>query len=209
MTNVKVRTALSDGIAQCRSCHHITRDTDAPCKRCGAKIQFRQWRNLDSVWAFWFAGLIAYIPANLYPLMITESYSGSKRTTILESVMLLIHHKSYLVAGVVFLFSVCVPITKFIVIAWLALSLKYGWVKNDHQRHRAHQFVEYVGRWSMVDVFVVAALAALVQIGGVVSMLPGLGVNIFALSVVLTMFSAEAFDSRLFWDQNEIEKESL
>lgn len=201
-SEVKIHSAFSQGIAQCKACHRLTRHPERRCTRCGSKVSLRDHKSLDKVWAFWWAGIIAYIPANLYPLMTTRSFSGEKGSTILESVLSLFGHGDYLVGAVVLIFSFCVPISKFAIIAWLALSLKYGWVKNDHQRHKAHKYIEFIGRWSMVDVFVVAALAALIQVGGIMSMVPGMGVNAFALSVILTMLSAESFDTRMFWDQN-------
>ena len=102
--------------------------------------------------------------------------------------------------AVIFIASIVVPVSKFMIIAWLALSIQRGWSLSEHRRHFAHEAVELIGRWSMIDVFVVAALAALIQVGALMSILPGVGVNAFAMSVIFTMLSAMSFDTRLIWD---------
>jgi len=90
---------------------------------------------------------------------------------------------------------------KFILIAWLTLSVQFNWIKERHTRHLSYELIEKIGRWSMVDVFVVAVLAALIQLDSLINIEPGIGINSFALMVVLSMLAAESFDSRLIWDQ--------
>ncbi len=195
--------ARDRGLALCRVCGTLTDRPGENCVVCGARTRLRDTKSLQRVWAFWLAGVIAYIPGNLWPIMVTRSVSGENASTIMGGVISLIHYKSYSIAAVIFIASIVVPVTKFIVIAWLALSIQRGWAINEHQRHWAHEAVEFIGRWSMVDVFVVAALAALIQVGGLMSILPGPGVDAFALSVILTMFSASSLDPRLIWDRGD------
>jgi len=95
---------------------------------------------------------------------------------------------------------VCIPVAKFVIIAGLALSLHFQWAMSEHTRHVLHTITEFIGRWSMIDVFVVAVLAALIQLGAILTIEPGAGINAFALSVVFTMFSATSLDPRLIWD---------
>ncbi len=193
-------TARERGWAVCRTCRTLTDQPGENCVVCGRKTQLRNIRSLEYVWAFWLAGIIAYIPGNLLPVMITQSVSGSSPSTILGGVVTLVHHGSFDIAAVIFIASIVVPVTKFAAIAWLALSIQRGWDISEHRRHFAHDAVELIGRWSMVDVFVVAALAALIQVGSLMSIVPGPGVDSFAMSVIFTMFSAMSLDPRLIWD---------
>ncbi|MEM9739364.1 MAG: paraquat-inducible protein A [Pseudomonadota bacterium] len=196
-------TAREQGLALCRTCRTLTDKPGETCTVCGRKTRLRNGRSLEFVWAFWIAGIIAYIPGNLMPIMITQSVAGESPSTIMSGVISLIHHGSYEIAAVIFIASIVVPVTKFGVIAWLTLSIQRGWNISEHRRHFAHDAVEFVGRWSMIDVFVVAALAALIQVGGLMSILPGPGVDAFAMSVIFTMFSAMSLDPRLIWDKQD------
>ncbi|MEL7312596.1 MAG: paraquat-inducible protein A [Pseudomonadota bacterium] len=196
--------AKNQGIALCRSCHSLTEHPDEPCVFCGASVSLRKPNSLQHVWAFWIAGIIAYVPGNLYPIMVTDSLSGTSASTIIEGVATLIHHGSYSVAAVVFVASIIVPVAKFGVIAWLALTIHFQWTVSKKRRIEAYEAIEFIGRWSMVDVFVVAALAALIQVGGLMSIAPGIGINAFALSVVFTMLSAMSFDPRQIWDEPSV-----
>ena len=193
-------TARERGWAVCRTCGTLTDKPGEDCVVCGSKTRVRNTRSLEFVWALWLAGVIAYIPGNVLPIMITQSVSGDSPSTIMGGVLTLVHHGSFDIAAVIFIASIVVPVTKFAVIAWLALSIQRGWNISEHRRHFAHDAVEFIGRWSMIDVFVVAALAALIQIGGLMSIVPGPGVDAFAMSVIFTMFSAMSLDPRLIWD---------
>ncbi|MEM6484244.1 MAG: paraquat-inducible protein A [Pseudomonadota bacterium] len=188
------------GIAVCQSCQSLIETPGTACPFCGAKTAIRKKDNVQKVWAFWIAGVLAYIPGNVYPIMVTESFSGAKASTIVEGVSALLHHGSYAVAIVVFVASIVVPVAKFVIIAWLALTVQFRWQVSEQRRIEAYEVIEFIGRWSMVDVFVVAALAALIQVGGLMSVKPGIGINAFALSVMFTMLSAMSFDSRGIWD---------
>ena len=192
--------AIDQGIARCTACGSLTDRPGEPCAYCGGPTALRKRNSLQRVWAFWLAGVIAYIPGNLYPIMVTESFAGTSASTIMGGVISLIHHHSYGVAFVVFFASVLVPVTKFAIIAWLALTIQFDWPADEHRRVEAYEVIEFIGRWSMIDVFVVAALAALIQVGGLMTISPGIGINAFALSVMFTMLSAMSFDSRRIWD---------
>lgn len=194
-----MRIASREGLAQCRACGTLTDRPGEDCVVCGARTSLLDRSSLQAVWAYWIAGVIAYIPGNVLPIMVTQSVSGTTESTIISGVITLIHHGSYAIAAVIFIASIAVPVSKFVVIAWLASSIQHGWPISEHSRHRAHQAIELIGRWSMIDVFVVAALAALIQIGGLMTIAPGVGINAFAMSVILTMFSAMSLDPRLIW----------
>lgn len=192
--------AIDKGLALCQTCRTLTDQPDEPCVVCGGATPLRDAHSLQKVWAFWLAGLMAFIPGNVLPIMVTKSVAGESPSTIIGGVITLFHHGSYGIAIVVLVASVVVPVSKFIIIAWLALSIHFRWRISEHRRHLAYELIELIGRWSMIDVFVVAALAALIQVGGLMSIAPGVGINAFAFSVVFTMLSAISFDPREIWD---------
>ncbi|MEO1080287.1 MAG: paraquat-inducible protein A [Pseudomonadota bacterium] len=195
-----MNSARDLGYAVCRVCHTITADDGAACEMCGARVHARIPASLQRTWAFLIAGVAAYVPGNMLPIMITATPRGESPSTIVGGVVTLFHHGSYAIAAVILIASVAVPVSKFIVIAWVSASIRFDWKSDEHSRHRSHELVELLGAWSMVDVFVVAALAALIQLGGVMNVRPGPGAEYFALSVALTMLSARSLDTRLIWD---------
>lgn len=132
--------------------------------------------------------------------MLTRSFTGDTSDTILSGIILLVQSGSYVVAFIIFFASICIPVAKFVIITGLALSLHFRWDMSLHTRHQLHRITELIGRWSMIDVFVVAVLAALIQLGAIMTILPGAGINAFALSVVFTMLAASSLDPRLLWD---------
>ncbi|MBB1490258.1 MULTISPECIES: paraquat-inducible protein A [unclassified Paracoccus (in: a-proteobacteria)] len=198
-----ILTAHRAGLVGCRGCGRVWPEATSVCGRCGARLVLPDRGSLQAVWAWWLAGLIFYIPANLWPIMSTQTFlglGGNTESTILGGVVSLMHYGSYGVAAIVFVASIVVPIGKFIVIAWLArVAGKPATVEAAHTRLRALEAVEFIGRWSMIDVFVVAILSALVQLGFVASIHPGPAAASFALSVAFTMLSALSFDPRLIW----------
>ena len=198
-----VMTAHRAGLLGCHSCGRVWPEARTRCARCGAVLVPPDRRRLQHVWAWWFAGLILYIPANLFPMMSTQTFAGlqgNTESTIIEGVMELIHYGNYDIAAIVFVASIVVPIAKFVAIAWLAMVAgRPATTEQAHTRLKIFEVVEFIGRWSMIDVFVVAILSALVQLGFVASIHPGPAAASFALSVAFTMLSAQSFDPRLIW----------
>lgn len=198
-----ILTAHRAGLLGCQSCGRVWPADHTICSRCGTKLIPPDRRKLTFVWAWLAAGIITYIPANVFPIMSTQSFAGlagNSESTILGGVIDLIHHGSYDIAVIVFVASVIVPIAKFIAITWLAIAAgKPATLDQAHMRLKVYEVVEFVGRWSMIDVFVVAILSALVQLGFVASIHPGPAAFSFALSVAFTMLSAQNFDPRLIW----------
>lgn len=198
-----VMTAHRAGLVGCRSCQRVWPEGQEICSRCGARLEPPDRRCLSAVWAWWLAGLIFYIPANLFPMLSTQTlgnFYGSSESTILGGIRELFKLGNYGVALIVFLASMVVPIGKFIAIAWLATAAgKPATAEAAHQRLFIFEIVEFIGRWSMIDVFVVAVVSALVQLGFVATIHPGVAAVCFALSVAFTMLSALSFDPRLIW----------
>lgn len=195
-----VITARQAGLVACTRCGRVHRPETPDCTRCGAPLQSRDTRSLQRVWAWWFAGLIAYIPANIYPMLLTNTFGSATASTILGGVVELWAHGDPPIALIVFAASFLIPVGKFIAIAFLALTLPKRRFMSEHGQHRLYEVVEFIGRWSMIDVFVVAILAALVQFNLVATVNPGLAAICFALSVAFTMQAALSFDPRTIWD---------
>lgn len=198
-------TARAAGLVACHTCGKVHRrpaPQAAPgrCVRCGSVLHSRKPASIERTWALLLTGVLLYFPANLYPIMTTESLGRPEDNTILQGVIFLWHHGSYLIAAVVFIASVLIPILKFLVIGYLLVTVQRRSTLARRQRLVLFHVTELIGPWSMVDVFVVALLVALVQMGGIASVRPGVAALAFASMVAATMFAAMAFDPRLLWD---------
>ncbi len=193
--------ARDAGLKACSTCGVLqSLDSDVPCRRCGARVHSRKVHSLQRTWAFLIVGMLAYIPANVFPIMMTKSFTGDRSDTIFSGVMALTDSGSHFVAFIIFFASIVIPVAKFVIVSSLALSIQFNWDTSLRTRHRLHHLTELIGRWSMIDVFVVAVLAALIQLGAILTIIPGVGINAFALSVVFTMLAASSLDPRLLWD---------
>ena len=194
-----VLTARAAGLVGCAECGHVHPRDKKTCDVCGSALVSRDTASLQRVWAWLFAGIVVYIPANVYPMLRTSTLGRTQESTIVGGVFDLIDHGSFVVALIVFVASVIIPVSKFIAIAYLALRVQSGKPGTSSHFH-LYEFVEFIGRWSMIDVFVVAILSALVQLNFVATINPGIAAISFALSVAFTMISANSFDPRLIWD---------
>ncbi|PTQ73531.1 paraquat-inducible protein A [Celeribacter persicus] len=201
----QIVTARAAGLIGCTHCGRVHPSGTQVCTRCGTHLTPRSVASLQRVWAWWIAGLIVYIPANLYPMLRTASLGKTLESTILGGVIELMHHGDYGVALIVFVASIIIPVAKFIAIAYLALSVSHRVRLSAHRRHILFEVVEFIGRWSMIDVFVVAILSSLVRLDFAATITPGIAAVSFALSVAFTMLAALSFDSRLIWDAGEQE----
>ena len=198
-------TALRAGLAGCRTCGKVAPADTHACPRCGSRLAPRTPYSLQRVIALLLVGLMCYLPANLLPMLKTRTFGRETDNTIVGGAIELMHHGAWDIALVIFAASVLIPISKFVVITYLVWSIRYRVSLSIEARIRLYEFVEFIGRWSMIDVFVVAILTALVQIGFLASINPGTAAVFFALSVAFTMLSAQALDPRLIWDTAEPE----
>lgn len=196
-------TARDAGLVGCQRCTRVWPMGTKRCGRCNAPLTSRDIRSLSRVWAWWWAGVICYIPANTYPMLVTQTLTDEYHSTIVGGAIDVALSGDIPVAAIILFASVVIPVAKFIAIAFLAISTRQGTAVPGHQRHRLYEVVEFIGRWSMIDVFVVAITSALVQLNVVASVTPGPAAIAFALSVIFTMLSAQSFDSRMIWDQIE------
>lgn len=156
-------------------------------------------KSIQQTWALIITAVILYIPANVLPIMTTTVLGQDEPSTIFGGVVLLWHLGSYPIAIVIFIASVAVPIAKFIVLAWLNYSVQKGHHTLTAERIKFYRIAEFIGRWSMVDVFVVIILASLIQLGNTMSIYPGSATLAFSGSVVITMFAAMTFEPKLIW----------
>jgi paraquat-inducible protein A len=197
-------TAAQAGLVSCETCSLLSRpaDDDHPgyCRRCGDALEFRRHRSIQSTWALIVAAAICYVPANALPVLETTSFGTSEEDTILGGVVYLYTSGSWPLALIVLVASVMIPLGKLAALAWLLVTVQRGSVKSNHERTRLYRLVAFIGRWSMLDVFVDTFTVALVQLQPLTSVAPGTGVLFFAAVVVLTMLAAESFDPRLIWD---------
>lgn len=202
-TEPALTTARAQGLVACHRCGRVHDAGTRVCARCGGPVHSREPQSLQRTLAWLIAGIIVYIPANVYPMLLTSTLFDRQESTILGGVVELIHYGSYGVALIVFVASVLIPIGKFLAIGFLVLAIRFRWALKTRAIVRLYDVVEFIGRWSMIDVFVVAILSALVQLETVATINPGIAAVSFALSVAFTMLSAQSIDPRLIWDAQE------
>lgn len=192
---------IHQGLRSCPCCTAIVAADEPLCPRCHTKGYVRRRHSLQWTMALLVTSILLYLPANILPIMITDLLGDQMPSTILAGVILLWSEGSYPVALVIFIASIMVPTLKMIAIAWLCWDAKGHGRRDSERMHFIYEIVEFVGRWSMIDVFVIAVLSALVRMGGLMNIYPAMGALMFALVVIITMFAAMTFDPRLSWDR--------
>jgi len=197
-------SAMQQGLQNCGGCGLLSFPApgaeDGRCPRCSEELVFRKRASIQRTWAFVIAAAICYIPANVLPVLNTTTATGTDSDTILQGVILLWSPTGWPLSLIVLFASIMIPSAKIIALAYLLISVQRGSIRNNHQRLRMFRIVEFIGRWSMVDVFVDTFTAALIQLQPLMSVSPGPGLFFFAMVVVLTMLGVECFDPRLIWD---------
>ena len=197
-------TAAQAGLVSCETCSLLSRPVAAAepgyCPRCGAELAWRRHHSIQVTWALVLAAAICYIPANVLPVLTTTTLGSSDSDTILGGVVFLYTSGSWPLALIVLVASVMVPLGKLVALSYLLITVQRGALGGSRERTRLYRLVEFIGRWSMLDVFVDTFTVALVQLQPLMAVQPGAGVLFFAAVVVLTMIAAESFDPRLIWD---------
>ncbi len=201
MTAPSVASDLN--LCLCHSCGKACDMADQPlsCERCGAMLHARKVNSLSRTWAFLLASLVFYIPANLLPVMNTSMLGNGADSTIMSGVLEFWQHGAWDIAAIIFIASIAVPGVKFAALSLLLVTAQRGsqWARKE--RSRLYRFIELIGYWSMLDVIVVALVAALVKFHGLANIEPRAGILFFGLVVVFTMLAAMSFDPRLIWDR--------
>ena len=175
----------------------------AACPRCDSALHVRKPDSIAWTWALVIAAAVAYLPANLYPVLTVMQLGAGQPSTILGGVRELIETRMYPLAALVFFASIAVPMLKMVGLTVMLVSVQTGHTRWLRDRTRLYYIIHWIGRWSMIDIFMEALLGALVQFGGVVTIEPGIGAVAFCAVVILTIFAAETFDPRLMWDAAE------
>jgi paraquat-inducible protein A len=205
------QTAIAADCASCHECGLLARlpagaheqDLHPHCPRCGSELHARKPRSLERCTALVIAAALCYVPANVLPVMTVTSLGRTQSDTIMSGVTYLLTHGMWPLAGVVFIASVCVPVAKLVILSFLLITVRRGSSWRPVERTKLYRITEAIGRWSMVDIYVVTILVALVHLGNLASIEAGLGAVFFGSVVVITMLAAEAFDPRLIWDRSE------
>ncbi len=207
--NRSAMTAMESSLVSCTSCHLLCKlpvyfnKFHATCPRCGETLHARKPDSIARTWALLLAACLFYIPANVFPIMKVTSLGHIQADTILSGVIYFIKSGMWPIALVIFIASVFVPLLKLVILTFLLISVqrKSQWRPKD--RARLYRLIESIGRWSMVDIYVVTLMVAIVKIGAVATIEAAPAAVYFAAVVVLTMFAAMSFDPRLIWDNLE------
>ena len=206
--------AADAGLLGCLTCGLLSRSSRGgavACPRCGRRLHRRKPASLLLTWTFLVSAMLLYLPANLLPVMETESIFGSQRDTILSGIVFLWSTGSWPFAIIVFVASIMVPLLKMLGLLTLLIAVQRVERRQHQDFARLYRLLEIIGRWSMLDIYVVAILVTLVQIHLLATVTPGKGAMAFGAVVVLTMLATMSFDPRLIWDssrRNGRDKES-
>jgi paraquat-inducible protein A len=191
------------GLLVCTHCLATVRAIGTPhvrCPRCDGVVHERKPNSIATTAALIVSAALLYIPANVLPVMYTHTFFSDDGDTIMSGVLSLLHEGSWPLALLVFIASIVVPLLKLIAMGWLLIVVITKSRGQPLQRSKLFRLVEFIGRWSMLDVYAIALLVALVQIRSLATIHAGLGALAFCTVVVLTMFAAQTFDERLLWD---------
>jgi paraquat-inducible protein A len=204
-------TAAKAGLCACHDCGLLSRVSpttggQAHCPRCGAVLHARRPDSIARTWALLIAALICYVPANLLPMMKTTSLGVTQADTIMSGVLYFMHHGDWGIAIVILTASIVIPLAKIAALMFLLLSVQFKSRWRPRDRTRLYQITELIGPYSMVDIYVVTIMVALVQMQSLASIQPGPAAVFFGAVVVLTIFAAMSFDPRLIWDAAEEEQ---
>ena len=202
-------TASRAGLMGCHDCGLLLRKRHAApgqalrCPRCTAPVHDRKPESLQRTTALMLTAAVLYVPANVFPIMTVVSFGKGQSDTIVSGIVHLAHGGMISLALLVFFASVLVPVLKLVGLAFLVISVhrRSRWRPRD--RALLYRIIEQVGRWSMIDIFMISILVALVKLGNVATIETGLGATCFAAVVVLTMLASMGFDPRLMWDALE------
>lgn len=173
---------------------------DQQCSFCGSKISVRIKNSQQKTWALLLTAIIFIIPANLYPITYLLKNSTLYPDTIFSGILSLIASDMHGIALIVFIASILVPIFKIIALIFILLAVHFKWQLNPRKQLMLFTLVDWIGRWSILDLFVISIMVAVFDKGNLLSVYPGIAATSFTLVVVTTLFAAESFDTRLIWD---------
>jgi paraquat-inducible protein A len=202
-------TVSKDCYFMCHLCSHtVLVDDDRRkvivCDRCGHKNHRLKPKSLELTMIFSITALIFYLPANMFPFMSIELYGNRNSSTIWSGIVSLAESGSWAIALVVFLASIFIPFVKLLILFYLAFSAKTG--KNPKFKTKLYHIVEGIGRWSMLDIYLLAVLVAIMKLGPWTTVEPNIGSLMFLLVVIFTMLASANFDPKLLWKDTNHDK---
>lgn len=200
------QTAMAAGFMRCHDCGKLVRAESPPdngvlvCPRCEASIHYRNTNAIPRTWALIITAAILLFPANLLPIMRVDFMGSQEYSTIMDGILYFFHSEEYGIGLIIFIASVLVPLFKIIGMVLILLSIRFKWKTWLRHKTVMFRFIQFVGRWSMLDIFVIALMSALVDFGTFTSTQAGPGATYFTAVVICSMFAAITFDPRLLWD---------
>lgn len=193
--------AADHGLAGCHTCGRVSPVAEGRCPRCGTRLHLRKPASIQNTVALMAAAAALYIPSHVLPVMTVVELGVVTHNTIIGGMMSFWRTGAYPIAIVIFTASILIPLLKIVALSWLCLAATGRVHPSPTVLGRLYWFTELLGRWSMVDIFVVGILVSLVQLGNYMTITPGPGALAFAGVVMLTMFAAMSFEPRLLWDR--------
>jgi paraquat-inducible protein A len=203
---IGVRTAATNNLYLCRECgllcysHPENGHKKQICRRCGATLFFRKPASISRTWALTITALLLMFPANILPIMHVDFLGIPKESTILDGIKIFFQEGSYFIALIILTASILIPVFKIVGLTIILLTIKFKRVKYLRQKTSMYRFIEFIGRWSMLDIFVIALLGCFINFGFLTSIETAPAATYFCLVVVTTMLAAITFDPRLMWD---------
>ncbi len=199
------KTGIEQGLQLCKTCGNYSRQIEHPdfCPVCGNQIAQRKRNSLQKTWAFLLTAIIFIVPANIYPITYLLRSNEVLPDTIYSGVITLIDNGLPLIALIVFVASIIVPVIKILGLGIIALSVQQGWRLSPKKRLAAFYMIDWIGKWSILDLFVISIMVAVFDKGQLLSVYPGIAASSFAIVVLATLFAANNFDTRLIWDAHK------
>ena len=208
MTTLPV-TAYHTSAISCLSCHLLCRREKMVarmpgiCQRCGARLHTRKKNSISRTWALILTAMMFYLPANILPITHLSQLGVVQSDTIISGVIYFFETGMWPIALIILIASIFIPLLKLIILIYLLISVQRRSTWRPRDRTRLYRITEVVGRWSMVDIYVVTILVALIKLGAVADIDAGPAALFFSAVVVITMLAAMSFDPRLIWDAQE------
>lgn len=191
-------------LISCKNCHKVYEKEDYTpfrCQRCNHKVRRRVEKSLQVSLALVICAMFLFVPAMLYPMMVITTFGTDSASTIMEGVISFLDFESYFIAFVIFIASVVIPLFKLLGLLFIFLTLSINVNMQNKTKIKLYLFVEFIGKWSMIDIYVVAILASIMQLDEIFSIKGGIAATSFSLVVILTMIAAHRFDTRIIWDE--------
>lgn len=193
--------AADRGLAGCHTCHRVSPVSEKNCPRCGTRLHLRKPASIQNTVALMSAATALYIPSHMLPIMTVVELGDVTHNTIVGGMMTFWRTGAYPIAIVIFTASILIPLLKIVALTWLCAAATGKVHPSPTALGRIYWFTELLGRWSMIDIFVVGILVSIVQLGNYMTITPGPGALAFAGVVMLTMFAAMSFEPRMLWDR--------